>query len=125
MSPSNHRFLLALEGNEVTREVLAAALNRCVHVVSRLDIVVANPPQEPTFLLGLLLIKLEHSGVDYRLLNSYGTLADEVQRYLKRYPRLVTVMVKELDPLRHQLGPKFEVLQEGGVAFLEFLPAER
>lgn len=116
-----HRVLLALEGSGVNREVLNAALGHCVHL-KRLDILVVNPPREPTFLLGLLLIKLEHSGVDYRLLSPYGSLADEVLRYMGRYPRQTSVIVIELAALKRQMGARFDELAAEGHQFLELLP---
>lgn len=119
MLPPNRRVLLALEGNGVSRDVLNLAFSRCVHLTSRLDIVVVNPPREPAALLGLLLVKLEHSGVDYRLMHAHDTLAAEVSRYLKRYTHRSTVIVIELEGLATALGTKFVQFCTDGHRFME------
>lgn len=118
LSP-NRRVLLALEGRGVSRDVLNTAFAQCVRLTSRLDILVSSPPREPASLLGLLLVKLEHSGVDYRLLHAHGSLAEEVSRYLKRYTNRSTVIVIELDALADSLGAKFVQFCTEGHSFME------
>ena len=76
----------------MTKEGLEAALRTCVHLTSRLDILVVNPPKAPASLLAVLLLKLEHSGVDYRLASAQEELASAVNRYLRRYKADVTVV---------------------------------
>ena len=100
--------LLALDGCALSRELLEVALRRCVHLTSRLDILVVNPPKAPASLLAVLLLKLEHSGVDYRLAGVHGDLAGEVARYLRRYRGVTTVLAEGLEPLRSQCGQECE-----------------
>ncbi|MBI5330285.1 MAG: hypothetical protein HZB71_06695 [Betaproteobacteria bacterium] len=97
---SARRVLLALDGCALSRELLEAALRHCVHLSSRLDILLVNPPRAPASLLAVLLLKLEHSGVDYRLTSTQGDLAGEVARYLRRYRGVTTVVAEGVEPLR-------------------------
>lgn len=92
LPPARRRVLLALDGLTLTKAGLEAALRSCVHLTSRLDILVVNPPKAPASLLAVLLLKLEHSGVDYRLASAQEDLAIAVARYLKRYKGGVTVV---------------------------------
>lgn len=101
MPPSSfasRRVLLALDGCALSRELLEAALRRCVHLTSRLDILVVNPPRAPASLLAVLLLKLEHSGVDYRLASAHGDLGGEIARYLRRYGEATSVVTAKPDP---------------------------
>ena len=79
------RVLLALDGCALGRELLAKVLRRCVHLCPRLDILLINPPREPTSVLAVLLLQLEHSGVDYRVASVRGDMGEEILRYLSRY----------------------------------------
>lgn len=90
--PAYRRVLLALDGQTLTKAGLEAALRACVHLTSRLDILVVRPPRAPASLLAVLLLKLEHSGVDYRLASAQEDLGVAVERYLKRYKGEVTVV---------------------------------
>jgi nucleotide-binding universal stress UspA family protein len=90
--PAPRRVLLALDGRALTKAGLEAALRTCVHLTSRLDILVVYPPRAPASLLAVLLLKLEHSGVDYRLASAQEDLGVAVERYLKRYRGKLTVV---------------------------------
>ena len=79
------RALLALNGCTLGRELLATVFRRCVHLCPRLDILLIDPPREPTTLLAVLLLRLEHSGVDYRVASAHGDMGEEILRYLSRY----------------------------------------
>jgi hypothetical protein len=79
------RALLALDGRDLGRELLANVLRHCVHLCPRLDILLINPPREPTTLLAILLLQLEHSGIDYRVASARGDMGEEILRYLSRY----------------------------------------
>jgi len=117
--PRNRRVLLAIDGLEVSREMLGAALRGCVHLTSRLDILVVNPPQATTFLLAILLLQLEHSGIDYRLLaDREGDFAHEVVRQLQRYPDPASVIVNDLPALEAAEGDALAGLRLQGHDFL-------
>ncbi|PIV89085.1 MAG: hypothetical protein COW48_02425 [Hydrogenophilales bacterium CG17_big_fil_post_rev_8_21_14_2_50_63_12] len=89
------RALLALDGHTLGRELLATVFRRCVHLCPRLDILLINPPREPTTLLAVLLLRLEHSGVDYRLSSAHGDMGEEILRYLGRYRGIASVALTD------------------------------
>jgi hypothetical protein len=116
--PRNRRLLLAFDGRDVTRTLLNAALRGCVHLTSHLDILVINPPQAPTFLLAVLLLQLEHSGIDYRLADREGEFGRELVRQLQRYREPATVIVPDLAALRAAQPDLVEQLEATGHNFL-------
>ncbi len=79
------RVLLALDGRTLERELLASLLRHCAHICPRLDILLLNPPREPTTMLALLLLRLEHSGIDYHVSSAHGEMSEEILSYLGRY----------------------------------------
>lgn len=79
------RVLIVLEGESLRREQLVLLPRWCVGCHARLDILLLNPPREPTSCLAMLLLKLEHGGIDYRLASSHGEMDEEVLRYLARH----------------------------------------
>jgi hypothetical protein len=92
-SPRFHtRVLLALDGCALGRELLDNVFRRCVRICPRLDILLINPPREATTILAVLLLRLEHSGVDYRVASAHGDMGEEILRYLSRY-RGITALV--------------------------------
>lgn len=93
------RVLLALDGQELNRDLLDRALECCVKLTERLDVLLVRPPKAPTFLLGGLLMRLERHGVDYRLTSAEGTLGDEVLGYLRRFQGIRTVVLDRHDKL--------------------------
>ena len=94
--PRQHkRILLALDGHALARELPAQVLRHCVHLCPRLDILLINPPREPTSILAVLLLRLEHSGVDYRMASSHGRMGEEILRYLARYPGIQAVALAD------------------------------
>jgi hypothetical protein len=98
-SSQKQRVLLALDGESITPDVLNSALKHCVQSTYQLDILLVNPPTAPTRLLCGLLLRLEHSGIDYRLTSTEGDLCQEVLRYLKRFLGITLVLVDRLIPL--------------------------
>ena len=112
---THRRVLLALDGDSLNRELLGAALSCCVHLTSRLDILLINPPEEPTSKLAVLLRQLEHSGVDYRLASAHGRIGEEVARYLRRHRGIATVVVSGLEQLA---GAPLAQLGEEGHRFI-------
>jgi hypothetical protein len=112
------RVLLALDGNRLTPLLLTAALARCVRLTDRLDILLVNPPKAPTSLLAGLLLRLEHSGIDYRLASTDGDLGEEVLRYLKRFMGITTVLVDRLTPLEQTIGAAMAELRTQGYRFV-------
>lgn len=106
-----YRVLLAADGRNLSPEFQPAALKRCVQFCNRLDILLLNSPKSPTFLLGGLLLRLEHSGIDYRLTSGEGELGAEVMRYLQRFHSIDLVMVDDTPTLErcleaHRLAPE-------------------
>ncbi|MDP2832396.1 MAG: hypothetical protein Q8Q28_03685 [Pseudomonadota bacterium] len=79
------RVLLALDGRTLERELLATLLRHCAHICPRLDILLLNPPREPTTMLALLLLRLEHSGIDYHVSSAHGDMGEEILRHLSRF----------------------------------------
>lgn len=98
-----YRVLLAVDGRHLTPEFQPGALKRCVQFCNRLDILLLNSPKSPTFLLGGLLLRLEHSGIDYRLTSGEGELGAEVMRYLQRFHSIDLVMVDDMPALERCL----------------------
>jgi len=98
-----YRVLLALDGRHVTAELQLAALKCCIQFSNRLDILLLNPPKPPTFLLGSLLLRLEHSGIDYRMTSGEGDLGAEVLRYLQRFQSIDLVIVDSMSALERCL----------------------
>jgi hypothetical protein len=98
-----YHVLLALDGRNLSPELKLAALKRCVQFCNRLDILLLNSPKSPTFLLAGLLLRLEHSGIDYRLTSSEGDFGAEVTRYLQRYQSIDLVMVDTMSALQRCL----------------------
>lgn len=113
------RVLLALDGAHLTPEVLSAALARCVPLTDRLDILLVNPPTAPASQLRGLLLKLEHSGIDYRLASTDGNLGDQVMNYLRRFLGITMVIVDTLPPLEQALGPAMAELIRQGYRFID------
>jgi hypothetical protein len=89
------RELLALDGRALGRELLASVLRRCVHQCPRVDILLVNPPREPTTLLAVLLLQLEHSGIDYRVASAHGDMGEEILSYLSRYRGIASLTLAE------------------------------
>ncbi len=117
-APAKCRALLALDGHRLTPEVQMAALKRCVQLTSRLDILLVNPPKAPTFLLGGLLLRLEHSGVDYRLTSCEGELGNEIAHYLRRFQGIGLVIVDGLPSLEQFPGLNRLDLDRAGHRFI-------
>jgi hypothetical protein len=99
-----YRVLLAVDGRHLSPEFQPGALKRCVQFCNRLDILLLNSPKSPTFLLGGLLLRLEHSGIDYRLTSGEGELGAEVTRYLQRFHSIDLVMVNDVSALEQCLA---------------------
>ena len=112
------RVLLALDGRCLTPMVLTAALARCVHLTDRLDILVVNSPKAPPSLLCGLLLRLEHSGIDYRLFSSEGDLGDQVLHYLNRFLGITMVLLDSLAPLEQTIGVAMGQLRTKGYRFV-------
>jgi len=119
------RVLLALDGQQLTRELQIVALKCCVHWTRRLDILLINPPQAPTFLLGGLLLRLEHSGIDYRLDSREGEYGQEVTRYLQRYAGIGLVIVNALPALEHYVSLHQPELDRKSARFISLAEPER
>jgi hypothetical protein len=90
---SKHRSLLALDGQDLNRDLLKAAQAHCLQLSNRVDILLTNPPAAPTSVLCELLIGLEKAGVDYRLTVAEGSLSHHVSQYLRRFLGITLIMV--------------------------------
>ncbi len=115
---SRFQVLLALDGNHLTPLLLSAALTHCVPLTDRLDILLVNPPKAPTSLLSVMLLRLEHSGIDYRLASTEGELGEQILEYLNRFLGITTVLVDRLTPLEQTIGPSLEHLRTKGYRFV-------
>ena len=115
---SKLQVLLALDGNHLTPPLLSAALAHCAPLTDRLDILLVNAPRAPTSLLSVMLLRLEHSGIDYRLASSEGELGEQILEYLKRFLGITTVLVDKLTPLEQTIGPSLEHLRAKGYRFV-------
>ena len=119
------RVLLALDGQKLTPELQIVALKCCVHWTRRLDILLVNPPKAPTFLLGGLLLRLEHSGVDYRLESCEGEYSNAVLRYLQRFSGIGLVIANALPALDdHVSGLRLDP-SRFGQRFIDLAEPER
>jgi hypothetical protein len=96
------RVLLALDGATLGREVLTRVQRRCMTLCPRLDILLVNPPREATSCLGMLLLRLEHGGVDYRVASAHGEFGAEILRYLGRYRGIDALALAEAGQLSEQ-----------------------
>ena len=90
-----NRALLVLENHELGRELQKAAVKLCVRLGAQLDILLVTPPGAVSTLPALLLMQLEHSGMDYRLAQVNGTLSDQVERYLQRLSQAITLILPD------------------------------
>ena len=109
-SPPRHaRMLLALDGQTLNRALLDNVLRACVPHSPRLDILLLNPPREPTSLLSMLLLRLEHSGVDYRVTSTHGDSSEEIVRYLGRHCGIDSVAVVDAARLSAEVRALIEL----------------
>ncbi len=119
------QVLVALDGNHVTQALLDAVLACCTRLTSRVDILLVNSPKAPISMLKVLLLRLEHGGIDYRLASTDGVLADEVARYLRRFLGISTVLVASLAALQGEPGQTLRRLREEGYQFIGLLDDQR
>jgi len=117
------RVLLALDGSRLTPLLLTTALARCVQLTDRLDILLVNPPKAPTSMLRGLLLRLEHSGIDYRLASTEGDLGEHVLNYLNRFMGITQVLVDSLPSLEQSMGARLDELQTKGCRFIPLTQA--
>jgi hypothetical protein len=110
------RVLLAFEGGRLAPMLLAAALARCIQL-DHLDILLVNPPKAATTLLRDLLLRLEHSGIDYRLASTEGDLGEQVLHHLRRFRGITLVLVDRLAVLEQTIGEEMGQLREKGYSF--------
>jgi len=113
-----YRVLLALDGGHLNPMLLTAALARCVPLTDRLDILLVNPPKPPLSLLAGLLLRLEHSGIDYRLVSGEGDLGEQILLYLNRFTGITLVLVDRLTPLERSIGIAMTRLRAHGHRFV-------
>ena len=107
----HRRVLLALECRALGRDLQNMALRHCVHLNSQLDILLVNPPDSSSRMPAMLMLQLEHSGIDYRVARVTGQLSGEIDRYLQRTRHGVTVIVTEAT---HLSAHCLDTLEQGG-----------
>ena len=112
------RALLALDGTRLTPMLLVAALAISVQLTDRLDVLLVNPPKAPTTLLRGLLLRLEHSGIDYRLASTEGDVGEQVLHYLNRFQGVTQVLVDSLPSLEQGMGTRLAELRSKGYRFI-------
>jgi len=98
---SLRRVLLALEGRDLNRKLQDAAVRICIDLRAPLDIMVTQTEEEGASLPALLMLRLEHSGMDYRFAQVNNPLSFQIRRYISRGKAPCTVIVSEaqrLDP---------------------------
>ena len=120
-APAKCRGLLALDGAQLTPDVLSAAESRCLQVADRVDILLVNPRKEPTAMLHGLLEHLEWAGVDYRLTSASGNLGDQVASYLRRFVGITVIVVATLPALGTDWDMKVADLRFQGYHFSTFI----
>ena len=111
MTPSRThvRILLAFDGNVLARNLSDTVLRRCVHLCPRLDILLVNPPRAATSVLAVLLLRLEHSGIDYRMASTHGDLGEEILHYLSRYRGISAVALADAAQLSSEAKTLIEL----------------
>lgn len=112
---NRRRTLLALESSVLPQEIQTTALRVCIDLNTPLDILVTEPQENPASRAALLptalLLRLEHSGTDYRIARMQGPLSHEIQRYLARGRSACTVIVASTGVLA---TPCLADIQAGG-----------
>lgn len=93
------RCLLAFDGENLTPDQLNAAQKKCLQKADRVDILLVNPHRAATSMLRELLMKLEETGFDCLLTISKGTLADQINRYIKRFLGIRWIILHTLPAL--------------------------
>jgi hypothetical protein len=111
------RVLLSLDGGHLSPLLLSTVPAYCVPFTDRLDILLVNPPKSPPSLLAGLLMRLEHSGIDYRLVSCDGELGEQVLDYLKRFAGITMVLVDNLSSLEQSIGSTMAKMRKVGYRF--------
>jgi len=121
---ASNGILLALDGHCLDRQAIPRALQFCRQTGKRLDILLVNPPQPATLMLGKLLQQLEREGIDYRLTSGEGDLAVELPIYLHRFKYIAFILLDCLDKWEAMLHPTLELLRREGYKVLTLLDGE-
>ena len=106
--------LLALDGHCLGRPALEPMLELCQRNNNRLDILLLNPPQPATLMLGTLLRHLEQRNIDFRLSSSEGELANALALYLHRFKSISSVVLGCLDHRDAKLHSQLDALRLDG-----------
>lgn len=112
------QVLLALDGLGLTRELLVKALDRCVELTRRVDILLVNPSPEDAGLLLGLIGGMEQRDIETHLSCTEGTLEDEVNRYLQRFPGIKTVVTDNLTDWAVGMEPMMSAMRREGYRFV-------
>lgn len=119
------RVLLALDGSRLTRDVLALALDRCSDLAKRIDVLLVKPTHEAISLVRDFLFHLNQRDIPCRLTLIGGHLAQEVARYMKRYPDISTVVTHNQANWPVDMEPVMEKLLVAGYRFVFLSKASR
>lgn len=106
--------LLALDGGRLKRENLPYVVQLCRQITRRMDILMTSSPKEPLHTLGKFLQELEGAGIDYRLTNADGDLADEMVRYVQKRRQISVVLVGSDKDRTEKMDEAFVRLREMG-----------
>ncbi len=118
ITPVGDGLLLALDGHCLGRPALTSMIELCQQNGNRLDILLLNPPQPATLMLGTLLRRLEQCNIDYRLSRGEGELADELALYLHRFKSITSVVLGCLDHRDAKLHNQLNTLRQDGYKIL-------
>jgi hypothetical protein len=118
-------LLLALDGHCLGRPALASMIELCRQNGNRLDILVLNPPEPATLMLGTLLRQLKQWNIDYRLSSSAGDLADQIALYLYRFKSITSVVLGCLDPLDASLHTRLNALRQEGYTVMALVDRDK
>ena len=113
-SASTGVALLALDGGRLKRESLSSVVELCRQITRRMDILMTSPPKEPLHAIGKFLQELELAGIDYRLTNAEGDLAEEMLRYVQKRRQISVVLVGSDNDRTEKMDETFWRLREMG-----------
>ena len=103
-------MLIALACAKLELPLQLAALRVCVRHGAPIDVLLAGDPADTPLPTGLLL-RLEHSGLDYRFGRIDGEISNAIERYLQRGRAPCTVLVTDTAPLSAPCLQAFQASQ--------------
>jgi hypothetical protein len=89
------RVLLALSSGKLARDTQQAAVRACVHFRTPVDILLTDVLSPDSRLPAPLMLRLEHSGLDYRFAQTEQSLPRAIRNYLSRGLAPCTIIVTD------------------------------